>query len=295
MFSGLQGGSGTQTKPPREENFWDMWKFTFCGNFKPTAVPAVIYFVMTGVYIASLVGSELFYDGLNNYVFLGPSLQLLQDWGAKDPYAMKYKYQYWRLVTAAFLSDGFLQYVFNSLTLLLIGFICDGTGAGFNKMAMIFFGSAIGGTLFGSVCSSFLAVGVDIGYFGFIPAMMAAAIVNWHALEPIGMMRLCLIMMLVFLFMIVLLFTAPSLDKNLCGPFTNCPFSYYDFYGHFGSFIAGLFLGLMLMPRVRRLGQVQESSLEKLCFKIGAGGLALFTILMTTLWFTVVVPTQYTF
>ena len=130
---------------------------------------------------------------------------------------MKNGYQYWRLITPVFLSVGFLQYVFNSIIVLLVGFICEATGAGFKNMAIIFFGSAIGGTLFGSVCSSNLAVGCDIGYFGFIPAMIAAAIVNWHALEPIGMMRLCLIMMLVFLFMILMLFTTPSYDKTTCG------------------------------------------------------------------------------
>lgn len=253
MFSGLQGGGGVQDKPPRDENFWDMWKFTFCGNFSPRALPAVIWFAMTGVYIASCVMSI---DSLNFYVFLGPDLTLLNHWGAKNPYAMRYNYEYWRLITPVFLSVGFLQYVFNSIMLVLIGFICEATGVGFMKMAIIFFGSAIGGTLFGSVCASELAVGCDVGYFGFIPAMISAAVVNWKALEPIGMMRLCLIMMLVFLFMIMVMFTSPSPLKTTCGSPFGCPFAYYDFYGHFGSFITGLMLGLMVMPRVRRLGRI---------------------------------------
>lgn len=75
-------------------------------------------------------------------------------------------------------------------------------------MAIIFIGSGIGGSFFAAVCSSDLAVGSDFGYFGFVSALIAAVIVNWKALEPIGMMRLCLLMMTVFLFVFLLLFTS---------------------------------------------------------------------------------------
>jgi len=100
------------------------------------------------------------------------------------------------------------------------------------------------------------------------------------------MMRLCLVMMVVFLCVILLLFTAPSPYRST-GVFN---FKYYDYYGHFGSFICGLFLGLIFMRRARRLGRDQPNSIEKLMIKIGAGGMALFTILMVSLWFTVVTP-----
>ena len=86
MFSGLQGGATKQDKKPREENFWDMWKFTFCGNFRPQALPFVMFVIMTVVYVASLIISETSYRGLNNYIFLGPNLSLLNDWGAKNSY-----------------------------------------------------------------------------------------------------------------------------------------------------------------------------------------------------------------
>lgn len=200
---------------------------------------------------------------------------------------MRYDWQYWRLVTPLFLSVCFQQFVFNSCALVLLGFILEATGIGFAKMATIFIGSGIGGTFFGAVCSSDLAVGSDIAYFGFISALLAAAIVNWKALDSIGMMRLCLIMMIVFLFIMLLLFTSnPITVINLGYP----TFLYYDLYAHFGSFITGLLLGLMLMRRARRVGQVQESSFEKLCFKIGAGGLLFFFGLLIVLWFTCVKP-----
>lgn len=142
--------------------------------------------------------------------------------------------------------------MFNSIALLLIGFICEGTQSGIKAMAIIFFGSTAGGVLFGSVCSSSVSVGSDIGYFGFTAAMLAAVIVNWPALEPIGMMRLCLVMMVVLMGMVLLLFTAPTPLRTT----GMVQFSYYDYYGHFGSFICGLFLGLMVIRRARRIGRV---------------------------------------
>lgn len=89
MFAGFSGGGGQQTKAPRQENFWDMWKFTFCSNFYPTAVPALMWYAITLMYILSLClspkyDSVLAPSGLNYYVFLGPNLKLLEEWGCKD-------------------------------------------------------------------------------------------------------------------------------------------------------------------------------------------------------------------
>jgi hypothetical protein len=74
MFAGIQGGTGVQNKPPREENFWDMWKFTFCGNFRVTALPAVAFYISLIVYVSSIVISESSYGGMNDELFLGPSV-----------------------------------------------------------------------------------------------------------------------------------------------------------------------------------------------------------------------------
>lgn len=92
MFSGMQGGMGRQDKPPRDENFWDMWKYTFCSNFTTKAMPAIVFYISTAVYIISVFWSMINYGYLNNSVFLGPSLQLLDNWGAKNPYKMMYQY-----------------------------------------------------------------------------------------------------------------------------------------------------------------------------------------------------------
>ena len=104
-----------------------MWKYTFCGNFRVTALPAVAFYVSLAVYVSSLFISESSYGGLNSYLFLGPSVQLLNDWGALNPAAMRYDYQYWRLVTPLFLAVSFQQFVFNSVSMILLGFILEAT------------------------------------------------------------------------------------------------------------------------------------------------------------------------
>lgn len=213
----MNGGHG-QTKPPREENFWDMWKFTFCSNFTPKALPAVMFYINTFVYVLTIIVSQISYPGLNPYVFLGPDLTLLAEWGANDPYKMLHSYQYWRLITPIFLTVGFMQFIFNSACLVLIGFILEATGMSFAQMSAIYFGSSIGGTLFGAVCASQLCVGCDVGYFGFTSALVAAVIVNWKALEPLGMCRLCLLLMMVGFFVLLVLFTMPSTLRTTGDP-----------------------------------------------------------------------------
>jgi hypothetical protein len=51
-----------------------MWKFTFCGNFRVTALPAVAFYISLSVYVASLIVSELKYSGMNKRLFLGPNV-----------------------------------------------------------------------------------------------------------------------------------------------------------------------------------------------------------------------------
>ena len=182
-----------------------------------------------------------------------------------------------------------MQYVFNSACLVLIGFILEATGMSFAQMAAIYFGSSVGGILFGAVCSSDLCVGCDVGYFGFTSALVAAVIVNWKALEPLGMCRLCLLLMMVGFFVLLVLFTVPSTLRTVGRP----GWEYYNQYGHIGSFLCGLFLGLMFIRRARAVGRVQEKSFEKICFMVGAGGVALFFGLMITIWFTVANPFPY--
>ena len=87
MFGGLAGGTGNQAKDPRSENFWDMWKFTFCPNFSPNSFTFYLTIVLTIMYIMELVFTFSQSDReLNSNVFLGPDPRTLNTFGAKNPY-----------------------------------------------------------------------------------------------------------------------------------------------------------------------------------------------------------------
>jgi len=55
------------SKAPRDYNFWDFWKYTFCPNFTFLAFPFVVWVINTALYIATLVGA-----GVKGYPLSGP-------------------------------------------------------------------------------------------------------------------------------------------------------------------------------------------------------------------------------
>jgi len=96
MYAGVCGNlCGNEHLQPREgkramdENFWDMWKFTFCPQFKAMSFTFFMVNINLVVWIAALIFSEINYAGMNNKVFLGPQVDLLSKWGANNPNLMQ--------------------------------------------------------------------------------------------------------------------------------------------------------------------------------------------------------------
>jgi len=94
MFQGLnfmsvsQGGASAG-KPARKENYWDMWKTTFCPQFSIVSFTFMCWAINTLVYLASLVFMVSPNKELNPAVFLGPDLRTLHAWGALDRFEIK--------------------------------------------------------------------------------------------------------------------------------------------------------------------------------------------------------------
>ena len=152
-------------------------------------------------------------------------------------------------------------------------------------MAILFILTGFGGYLMGSVCSSHAAVSLSPSIFGYIAAMVACVIVNWKALEPIGMMRVCLLFILIMIFIMLLLVSSATI--------TGSP--YFDsssMYSNFGGFMVGLCLGMMIMRPTRLQGRLQATSYEKLIFKIGGLMLLCYFGLFFTLFYTTVKPVE---
>lgn len=55
VFSLFGGAAGEQDKHPREENFWDMWKFTFCPHFRLCSFTFLLIFIEVVVFIAEAI------------------------------------------------------------------------------------------------------------------------------------------------------------------------------------------------------------------------------------------------
>jgi len=182
-----------------------MWKTTFCPKFTPVSFTFLLWVLITLVYAASFIVMIGPNKGLNSYVFLGPDLSTLHKYGALDAYEIRYNYQLWRLFTSLLLSIGFSTYCITSGTLLVIGFIVENPKMSPYRMAILFFGAGILGNLFSVCVQNEVSVGPMTGIMSYSSALIASVIVNWKALQGAGMIRICLIFMCIFIFVILLL------------------------------------------------------------------------------------------
>lgn len=206
MFSGLTGGAGASAgKHPRKENYWDMWKTTFCPKFTPVSFTFLIWLINTGVYLATLIMMVSPNKVLNKWSFLGPDCSTLHAWGALDAYEIHDNYQVWRLFTSLLLSYGFTTYCIGSGALLIIGFMVENPKMSPSKMALLYFGSGILGNLFSVCIENEPSVGPMPAIMGLVAGQLGMIIVNWKVLHQIGMVRICLIFMNVMIFVIMLL------------------------------------------------------------------------------------------
>ena len=180
---------------------------------------------------------------LNYRVFLGPDPRTLHAWGALDAYEIKENWQIWRLATSLFLSPGFSVYMVSSGALMIVGFIVENPLMSPMRMAAFFILSGICANLFSVCVQDEVSVGCLPAVMALISGLLASVIVNWKALAGAGMLRICLIFMTIFLFVILLLLSADNYVAN----------SFYgiSLAGEGGGFMSGLCLGLMMMPFAR--------------------------------------------
>ena len=273
------GGGGSAGKHPREENYWDMWKTTFCPAFTPVSFTFLFWVIFTIIYIGTLCIMMSPNKDLNSNVFLGPDLRTLHNWGALDPYEIRYNGQVWRLFTSLFLTVGFSAYCITSGTLLVLGFMVENPKMSPYRMAIMFFGAGVLGNLFSCCVNDDVSVGPQSGIKSLTSALMASVIVNWKALAGAGCMRICLIFMCVFLFVILLLLSAT--DGAGVG------FESISMSAEAGGFIAGLGLGMMLVPYALE----RESPYVKLVRKIGFVLTIILMAILFPVFFCSVEPT----
>lgn len=91
MFAVCGGGNiyPIDGKDGRMENYFDMWKFSFCKKLSFLSFTFIMVCVNTFFWIFTLIMNPIKGYELDNLIFLGPSLTLLNDFGAKNPYEVQ--------------------------------------------------------------------------------------------------------------------------------------------------------------------------------------------------------------
>lgn len=121
-------------------------------------------------------------------------------------------------------------------------------------------------------------VGASPAICGLVGGIFASLIRNIQALRPLGNMRFCILVLIVFLFVIYLLYTMPFWIV-----YSN-DFKGADPLGMFGGFLTGTFVGLFTMPTVRAEAQ-RAKSFEKITALVGLVGFGvMFAVLSACLF-----------
>ena len=113
-----------------------------------------------------------------------------------------------------------------------------------------------------------------------LASLMSILILNWKALAPLESVRFFIIFFIMLLFVMMMLYFLP--DGNLLN--TNW-YHVVDTASTGGGFMIGFALGLVMMPKVRRVADY-VNSWEKTCMKIGA--------LLTFIYFVILLPIFFT-
>ena len=188
-----------------------MWKFAFCPTFTPMSFIFMVWVMNTIAYIVSLILTATNENRrINDLVFLGPDLKVLNSLGCLNPWEVKENYQVWRLFTTLFLSTGFSNYAISSVALLIIGFMIESTRVGIGLMAVFYFMCGGVASIFSALVSSDLSCGNFSSIMALVSGMLALVIRNWKSLAGAGPMRICLIFIIVLIFVIFLIMTAST-------------------------------------------------------------------------------------
>jgi len=244
----------------------------------------LIWVINTIVYIATLFFAVGANKQLNPLIFLGPDPDTLESWGALYPYEIRYNFAVWRLFLPLFMNVGFSMYMISSGALLVIGFMVENPKMSAARMAAFYFISGILGNLFSCCVQSEISVGNMPAVMALISGMLATVIVNWNALQGAGMMRICIIFMLVVLFVLMLLITVQP--DVFPGRFVGVSLT-----AEAGGFMSGLGVGMMLMPYALQ----RESPYVKMIRKIGFIYTLIYCAILIPVFFFAVEPNKVWF
>ncbi|PNY09510.1 inactive rhomboid protein 1-like [Trifolium pratense] len=185
----------------------------------------------------------LFYEYLGRYSFqpfnenplLGPSVRTLRLLGALEKDLVVGENEAWRFFTCMFLHAGVIHVLANMFSLLFIGVRLENE-FGFHKIGILYLLSGFGGSLLSilhlrdATVPNTISVGASGALFGLLGAMLSELLTNWtiYLNKCAALTSLLLI-----------------IGLNLAVGFLP----HVDNSAHIGGFLAGFFLGFVILIR----------------------------------------------
>ncbi|MED6120486.1 RHOMBOID-like protein 5 [Stylosanthes scabra] len=175
------------------------------------------------------------FQPLRENPLLGPTTRTLRKLGALEENGVLEKHQAWRFFTCMFLHAGVIHVVANMFSLLFIGIRLE-EEFGFLKIGTLYVLSGFGGGLLSLIhlkdtaTSKTISVGASGALFGLLGAMLSELLTNWtiYANKCAALISLLII-----------------IGLNLAVGFLP----HVDNSAHIGGFLAGFFLGFVLLMR----------------------------------------------
>ncbi|MDB5059077.1 MAG: rhomboid family intrarane serine protease [Chloroflexi bacterium] len=155
---------------------------------------------------------------------------VLNQYGAKNSFAIVHGHEIWRLFTAAFLHAGFSHLAVNSLSLYFVGTLYERC-VGSLRFMFVYALAAIGGSVFSVAASTDLGVGASGAIFGIFGALGVYAFINRGVF---GVISRKLVSSVIGLSILNLLL--PLADPNIDG------------WAHVGGLVTGVVTGLVVGP-----------------------------------------------
>lgn len=196
---------GEQEKHPRREHYCDMWTTTFCPNFTIWSFTFLNVCVQLIVFIGSLIYTSQTEQGLNEKMFLGNSLECLQDFGMRMPFKIKEDIEIWRLFLSLYVNHGFSQIIINCLGLMFSGFMLEAQ-MGSIRMMFFYFAAGISGNLLAATVNDWYAVGAEPALLAQFAGLIAMYVYYWDRIGDDYCARVCGLFLCVFLLLIGIYF-----------------------------------------------------------------------------------------
>lgn len=243
------------TKSPRQENFFDLWKYTFCPKF---SFCSAIFFIVLAeflVYLAELIHTLVVYHEFETHHFLGIQLYTLQEFGMRMPWLIE-KGHVHRLFMPTFLSFGISQLAVNIILQMALGTLVE-AAIGAPRFVLFFITVCLISNMFGAVCYPFYSIGAEPFIYGCIGGALSILLVYWPKIQGEMCAKICAVIMMVLVLVIATFLISGQAAMSMKWTQSVKIFN-PDLFGSIGGLLSGFFACMYLTPiAIKENGKVQ--------------------------------------